>query len=171
MNTFADADLELIQQHARDFGLRVGAGGLVIPRNAIPFQVVGSQPTPLLGAGQVELCVYRVQPQWFAVVTGLVFQYVGTPLLVPGAGDGIWSVDINRPVAALAALGYAEKDYGSVTVPLGSLQIPWPCDFRHHDDETIRIKFEALANIAPGAPNFAIGLLQGYTWPGQGWED
>lgn len=158
--------LSNVQEMARDFGARQTAGGLIIPRNAIPLLAIGSQPSPVLGA-TVELVAYTVNPQWLAVITGVIFAYDGTPSLTPGSGDGIWSVDIDRPIGGPAILGYSEKDFQAIKWPLGSYASgPWPVDFLHKANETIRIKFQAVATLIPGAPNFVTGGMVGYTWPG-----
>jgi hypothetical protein len=160
--------VQQVQQRARDVGAARSIGGpLIIPKSAIPFMALGAVPCPALGV-QVEVCSYQVQPQWFAFVWGVVLQFSGAPL--PNPTDVIWSVDVNRPVGETAQ-GYAEKDFGSIVIPLGSSVLnPWPVDFRHWSKEVIRIKGTPIANVTPGAPNFVIGILLGHTWPGQEWE-
>jgi hypothetical protein len=162
------SSVQEVQKRARDFGVfRTTPGGLVVPRNAIPFQAVGAVVCPALGT-QVVVCTYQVQPQWFALVWGVVFQFVGTPAALPN--DITWTVDVDRPLGAVDQ-GYAEKDYGAVPILLGDNQDrPWPVNFRHWSKETLRVKGTPNTNVTPGGSNFLVGMLLGDTWPGQGWE-
>lgn len=87
----------------------------------------------------------------------------------PGDGNIIWNVDVNRPLNASNAQGIPYKDYGIVSVPLGSFQIPWaiePGDGSILGSlDTLRIKVTTAAPIAPLSPNFISAAIRGYTCP------
>jgi hypothetical protein len=158
--------LRRMQQAAADFGEgRQTSSGLVIPRNAVPFLAIASAVSPAFGiANQVVLASYTVPTSWFVLVSGVLFAFDGMGL-VPGRGDILWSVDVNRPLGS--TLGYGEKDFSAITWPLGSyIAGPWPCEFRHYDGETIRVKAYTTANVGVGDPNRITGALYGFSWPG-----
>jgi hypothetical protein len=157
------------QRAAADYSLRRTSGGLVVPRDAVPFLALPQAPIPSPGYGvanQVILAQYQVPTGWLAYFAGVLMSFDGTGFH-PGSGDIVWSVDVNRDLGAPLTLGYAEKDFGSILVPLGSYAAgPWPVDWRHTDGETIRLKVYTVANVGVGVPNFMTGGLFGFAWPG-----
>jgi hypothetical protein len=160
-------DLNVIGSYARDFGLsrRAQSPELKIPADAVPVLAIGAQPSPAYGAGsQVTLCQYTVQPQWIVWIFGVLFHFDGSGF-VPGSGDIVWSIDINRPAGAPVSIGYTEKNFGAIKWPLGSYEQPWPVRLRHRESETLRVKAYTVANVGIGAPNYITGALHGYTWP------
>jgi hypothetical protein len=160
-------DLSLQQAWARDYGLtkRAQSPELRIPADAVPILAAGSAVSPAYGIGsQVTLCSYQVQSQWVAYILGVVFAFNGSGF-VPGSGDIIFSIDINRPAGAPVSIGYDEKNFGAIKWPLGSYEQPWPVRLRHHESETLRLKAYTTANVGIGAPNFVSGLAVGFTWP------
>jgi hypothetical protein len=162
-------DLTSIQRMTRDFAeSRRTPFGTVIPKIAVPVFAHGLVQVPPFGT-QALLATYIVRPNWVCVICGVVLQFAGNGP-APNPGDVAFVVDVDNPLGA--GTGYTEKDYGNVPFVLGSFTDPpaWPCEFRHNNGESIRIKATAIANMGTGAGNFFLGALVGYEWPEQGWE-
>lgn len=165
MGAITLASLADIQEAAN--GLRHTPTGQRIPNNARPVTQFGFIEAPDYGVdNEVELLEYTVPTNWLAEFYGVVFGFIGgAPVPLPG--DLSFSVDIDRPVGS--QLGYTEKDYGNIMLPLGALQNGpyWPIRWPHVSDETIRIKGFTVQNVPTGAGNFLVAALLGYEWPNQ----
>lgn len=148
--------------------------GLPVPWAAEPVFASGFQVAPAYGAAnQVIVATYIVPRGYTALLCGLVLDYAGSgsPAL---PGQILWSVDVNNPNAAVVSpqLGYTEKDYASVPFGLGAFSAGpvWPVEFRHDQNEQVRIKAQTVAVVAVGPGNFVAGALVGFQWPTMGWE-
>ena len=143
--------------------------GLPIPRVASPVTVFGFSALPGGFGVQVQLLQFQVKANWFFLACGVVLGFSGAGN-APGPGDVQYTIDIDRELGGLD--GYVEKNYANVPFPLGSLQIgpQWPVEFRHRNDEVIRIKGTPIANMGTGAANFLTAALVGWEWPEGGFE-
>jgi len=155
-----------LQQDMRDFAVsRVGKKLYDVPDSALPVATIGSVQAPNYGAAnQVQIITYTVRANWACLIRGIVLGWKGSGT-APLPGDVIFSIDIDRPVGSLA--GYPEKDYGLLSLTLGSFDfgITWPVQFRHRDGEQIRVKAYTVANMGVGPGNFLTAALLGWEWP------
>jgi len=147
--------------------------GTPIPWIAEPVFAQGYIVAPAFGAAnQVIIATYQVPRGYSALICGLVLGYVGTgSAALPG--QILYTIDVNNPFTTGSPFpGYVEKDYGLVPFELGDLVggPVWPCEFKHDEDETIRIKGQTVAVVPVGAGNFLYGVLLGFQWPTMGWE-
>ena len=133
-----------------------------IPIHAIPLNILGFVQSPAYG-NQAVILTYTVRANWACLITNIGLGFAGAaPLPLPG--DITWAVDIDRPLGSNA--GYFEKDFGSVQIPLGTFSnLPWPVNFRHRNNEVIRVKGITNQNVGTGAGNFLTAALLGYEWP------
>ena len=145
--------------------------GVEVPKFAIPLTVIGYELVAAYGtANQVQLAQYQAKANWYAVICGLVLQFMGTGP-APNPGDAIFTVDVDRPVGDYTA-GYTEKNYGAVPILLGNFTNGWiwPVEWRHSDGEIIRVKAASIANMGVGAGNWFLCAMLGFEWPQQGYE-
>jgi len=140
-----------------------------IPIHAIPLNIIGFVASPAFGAAnQVTVLTYTVRANWACLITNIVLQFQG-PAPAPLPGDITWAVDIDRPLGSQA--GYFEKDFGAVGVSLGTFaNLPWPVNFKHRNQEVIRVKGITNQNVATGAGAFLCAALLGFEWPEEGDE-
>jgi hypothetical protein len=122
---------------------------------------------PATGYGVEQLLVsYRVPAGFEAIITGLLHTYEGTGF-VPGSGDILWTVDIDRQSGAVIPSGRVVEGFLRVAVPLGSYERPWPipAGIRLKPLETIRYKATPIATVALGAGTALNAAFSGYLWP------
>jgi hypothetical protein len=142
--------------------------GLKIPKFAVPVTAIASA-TGLAYTTQVVLTQVQAKANWYLVICGMVVQFQGTGP-APNPGDVTITVDVDRPLNDPTA-GHAEKDYGALSVLVGSFtENPWPVEFRISNGEIIRLKALPNANMGVGSGNWLIGCLLGFEWPQQGYE-
>lgn len=135
------------------------------PVDARQLFVAGSVQAGAYGTQQVVL-TYRVPAGFQAIVTGVVQLYEGTGF-VPGLGDLLWSIDVDRQVGATIPSGRVVEGFLSVAVPLGSYERPWPipAGIRLKALETIRYKALPVATVALGVGSALNCMISGYVWP------
>lgn len=124
-------------------------------------------------ANQVIIASYQVPRGYSALICGLVLGYNGGA--VPQPGQILYSVDVNNSNAAVSPIpagAYVEKDYASIPFQLGTFVggPVWPVEFKHDQNETVRIKGQTVATVPTGVGNFLFGALIGFQWPTMGWE-
>ena len=134
-----------------------------VPDGAVPVNIFGAVQSPAYGAAnQVVILTYTVRANFACLITHIVLGFAG-PLPEPLPGDITWDIDVDRPLGSNS--GYFVKDYGVITIPLGSFQqLPWPVEFRHRNNEVIRIKGTTNQNVGTGAGSFLTAALLGYEW-------
>ncbi len=142
----------------------------VIPGpGSIPFFAKGSFPAPAWGsANQITLCTYSVPDGWEGVLLDVMNLYTDNAgTFVQGSGDIVWSIDIDRPLAAPLATGRWLPDYAQILTQLGDLSEPWPVrgGWRMKQGEIYRYKAYTVANVNTGAPSFVHAALLGWVWP------
>jgi hypothetical protein len=147
--------------------------GTPIPWVAEPIFASGFVIAPDLTDPPTRVIIveYVVPRGYSAVICGLVTGFAGAAIALPGQVQ--FTIDVNNPNAATTpAIGYTEKDYGLVPFGLGSLSPgdPWPVEFKHDQNETVRIKGATVSAVPTGAGNFLFGALVGFQWPTMGWE-
>lgn len=149
--------------------------GTPVPWIAEPVFAQGFVVAPAYGAGnQVILATYTVPRGYSALICGLVLGYNGGA--VPQPGQILYSVDVNNSNAAavspMPAGAYVEKDYASVPYQLGTFVggPVWPVEFKHDQNEIVRIKGQTVSTVPTGVGNFLFGALIGFQWPTMGWE-
>jgi hypothetical protein len=148
--------------------------GYKVPWSANPVQVLGAfTPVAYGAASQVLIVEYQVKVNWVALFTGLVLGWQASGGPAPLPGDLIYTIDIDKPLGA-TGVGYTEKDFAAVQLPLGSVVpgLPWPVQLLHSSGEHLRVKGYATANVpvGVGSGSFLVAALLGFTWPNQGWE-
>lgn len=154
--------LAQVQTYKNDFAKSFEAPTRKIPIFRTPILVIGRVEAPAFGI-DVTILSYIVRANYACLITGIVMGYVGSPAPLPG--DINWGVDIDRPGTGPTA-GYVEKDYEAIPVPLGSFtEGPWPCEFSHRDNETIRVKGVTISNVGTGPGNFLTAAIYGFEWP------
>ena len=138
--------------------------GLRIPKSAVPVTSIGYAEAAAYGT-QALLTTYQAKSGYVLLITGIVLQFQGNGQ-APNPGDVNFTVDIDRALGDTTG-GYTEKDYGAIPILLGSFTQGWvwPCEFRHVNNEIIRIKGTPVANMGVGAGNSLIGCLLGFEWP------
>jgi hypothetical protein len=135
---------------------------IVIPKTARPIAVFGYES---LGAAvygtPVEILQYTVKANYFALFQAVVFDCIGGT--APGPGDVTYAIDVDRPVGATT--GYTERDYGAVPFSLGAFQNGpvWAVEFKHWNQEVIRIKGTPVANVLT-SPGTLVACLLGWEW-------
>lgn len=164
-----------LQQAVQESGqVRRTDSGLVIPRYNTPVSLIGQAVAPAYGsANQVELIKYQAKANFYVIFCGVLFGWIGAGA-PPLPGDLSFSVDIDRPLGSTTA-GYAVRDFGAVTVPVGlitngAISYHRPVEFRLSGSETIRVKGFTVANVGVGGRNFLVASLVGFEWPAEGSE-
>jgi len=148
--------------------------GTPVPWVAEPVFASGFQVAPDLTDPPTRVIIveYTVPRGYSALICGLVTGFAGGAIALPGQVQ--FTVDVDNPSVAPSspAQGYTEKDYGLVSFGLGSLSPgdPWPVEFKHDQNETVRIKGATVSAVPTGAGNFLFGALVGFQWPTMGWE-
>jgi len=167
----ASASLASLQDTMNRFATtRQTAVGTPIPKNAVPVSVFGYVVVPAYGAvNQVVICEFTVKANNYLVLDGVAFQFTGSGQ-APGPGDLLWTVDVDRPLLALT--GFPERDFGAVPFEVGSIVGGplYPVDWRHFNEQTVRVKITSVANVGTGPGNFVKAVLHGWTWPASGSE-
>lgn len=164
------ADLADMQREALSWASsRRSPFGLPIPRVGLPVTVFGSAALPGGYGVEVLLIEFPVKANWFFLATGLVLGFSGSGS-APQFGDVRYTVDIDRPLGGDS--GYSEKNYSAVPLMLGSFDRgpQWAVEFRHRNDEVVRVKGAPIANMGTGAANFLTAALMGWEWPEGGYE-
>jgi hypothetical protein len=147
--------------------------GTPVPWTARPVFTQGFQVAPDFGsANQVIICAYQIPRGMSALICGLVLGYQG------GGGSALpgqvlYNIDVDNPFAApTPGVGYTEKDYALQPFQVGSFVPgdPWPVEFKHDENETVRIKAQTVSGVATGPGNTVFGALIGFQWPSMGWE-
>jgi hypothetical protein len=106
------------------------------------------------------------------IITDLVLTIVnsGTTGFVNGSGTIIWRVGVDYGQAANQALWYF-RDYGAVTVSIGSLEAPTPVAasgglrFISGQAITIYVNLPASSSSIINPNSTIIGVIGGYTYP------
>lgn len=174
------AELNSAQTMMRDWAeSRRTPFGSRVPKVALPVAAFGFVQVPAYGT-QVNIVpanvpanqdfLYRVKPNWYALICGLILQYSGAgPAPLPG--DVSYVIDVDRPLG-VSGIGETEKDYNGVPFTLGNFNfgLVWPTEFKHKNGETLRVKATPIVNMGTGAGNFFQVALIGWEWPERGWE-
>jgi hypothetical protein len=163
------ADLVTLQKVMRDWAeTRRTPFGTVIPKYALPVFAKGAVQVPVYGT-QVVVATYKSRANWISVISGLVLQTAGAGP-PPNPNDVSFSVDIDRDLNSVA--GFTVKDYNNVPFTLGNFTTGpyWPCEIKPKNDQTVRIKATAIANMGTGFGNFFTCALLGWEWTEQGFE-
>jgi len=154
--------LSLVQNNMQAWAGDYAPPDRKIPIHAVPLNILGFVQSPAFGI-QVTILTYTVRANYACLITNVVLQFQGAaPAPLPG--DITWAIDIDRPLGSMA--GYFEKDFGNVQIPLGTFaNLPWPVEFRHRNQEVIRVKGTTNQNVGTGPGNFLCAALLGYEWP------
>lgn len=173
MSATLTMDLGTRQRLAAEIGAgRRTPSGTIVPTGARPVTRFASAAAPAYGAGlQIDLLDYTVPQNWQALIYGVVMQFTSSAGPFPLPGDLNFSVDIDRPLG-VTNRGYTEKDYGSISFPLGNLTTGpyWPVEWIHVSGEALRIKAYTVANVSTGAGSFFAAAILGWEWSAEGWE-
>lgn len=149
----------------------VGRGAYDLPPWLFPsvdsrqlFQT-GSAVPGVYGTIQTVL-EYRVPVGFQAVVTHVMHAYEGTGF-VPGSGDILWNIDVDRQASSFLPNGRVVEGFLNIKIPLGSYMIPWPVPaaIRLKALETIRYKATPVATVALGAGTVFNCAIIGHLWP------
>ena len=116
-------------------------------------------------ANQVEIASYRVPDGFQGVISDIVASYDGGGF-VRGRGDALFTLDVNIPLTTTPPQGTPVQGFSSFSTTLGSTEIPWPLRRNEivTEFEVIRLKATNV-NLAPGDPNFFLGIILGWIWP------
>jgi hypothetical protein len=147
--------------------------GTPIPRSARPVFASGFAVAPDVGpTNQVIVMNYQVPRSQSVLICGLVLGYSGgAGAALPG--QVLYTVDVDNPFSVpTPGVGFDEKDYNLVPFQLGTFVPgdPWPVEFKHTQNQIIRIKAQTVAGVATGAGNFVYGALIGFQAPPMDWE-
>ncbi len=115
---------------------------------------------------------YQVENNRRFVFRGLVLNFSNpTGIWVPGDGNITFSVTVNKPVGLNTAQGVPYKDYGNVTIPLGSFALgPWPIEPGELSTLESRsiLRASVVINslvIPPATPNLFTAIFAGWNVP------
>jgi hypothetical protein len=113
------------------------------PKDYIPFRKTGAVPTPLPGAGDVEVLNFQVPFGYDGLIAGLFNVYTG-PGFREGNGDIEWRLLTNRVYAV---------HLGRIMVTLGGQDSPYPVDGGIFVQSGTRVRY--VVNV----PNLSGGIL------------
>ena len=119
---------------------------------------------------------YQVSNNYLFCLRGVLLAYTGAGW-THGDGNIVFSLTLNTPVGstgtpAAAAAGIPFKDFGTVTVPLGSfVSGPWPIEsgefsvLHSRDILQATVVVNDTGVVTPGGNNLFTAVFVGYDWP------
>jgi hypothetical protein len=120
----------------------------------------------------LQILSYQIPNNQRFVFRGMVLNFSNpNTVWTPGDGNITFSVTVNTPVGLVAAQGTAFKDYGAVTIPLGSFTLgPWPIEPGElsilESRSILRASVVINSLVIPaGTPNLFTAIFTGWTIP------
>lgn len=134
-------------------------------KNRMPY---GSVAAPA-GATPTQVMAFTVPTGMRFYLTGIIRQFEGSGFVL-GSGNALWTLAINTPVGSTPLQGRSVADFVNQPFTLGSFN-HGPVHFEMPEvfvaEDTISDIVTTDGTITPGAPNYFITVLFGWTVPAE----
>jgi hypothetical protein len=134
-------------------------------KNRLPF---GSIPCPA-GGVLTQIMQFTVPTGMRFYLKGILNQFEGAGLVL-GSGNALWTLDRDTPIGSSFLPALVIADFYQQPFTLGNFNngpFPFAMPEVFEAGAVIRSKVITDGTITPGAPNYFVTLLYGYTVPAE----